>query len=368
MDERKKIIRDLEDKRREALGSVDLMWENLGASLLPHLEQDDNSEYRRLLREISDSEERIHVIEEDLVRLRNLEDTIQKEELESAGQAKELSKHYSQLGENILEEEDCIDAVRPYQDQADTLISKIDSLEERLDQLEERGDGNVFAWIGKSTQSVVLRSFLSRSQGNLQKVYALAGDRYAQATPSDTKGGELRAALESIETLKRASSELSAGLAKLREERRRIVDSFGAEGSPPKRIQTQERIIAHSREQLRLLYLRYGKEAEDGNDEAAGGVEAAGLEGSVEASARVGEIQLLASIRKIRKTIANYEREIEKLKASLEIDEENAAVEKMERTIGDHRKRIEACEEAIKSLARQIEEAKARIEELAKVL
>jgi septal ring factor EnvC (AmiA/AmiB activator) len=76
------------------------------------------------------------------------------------------------------------------------------------------------------------------------------------------------------------------------------------------------------------------------------------------------DIQLLENIRKGRKAIQEYGREIEKLKASLAIDEEKAAIVKIEKAIKDHAEQIRTSEEAIIDLTRQIEEARARIEEL----
>ncbi|MDR1862697.1 MAG: hypothetical protein LBQ67_02130 [Treponema sp.] len=358
MDERKIAVREYEDKKREALNSIEGMLGNLGASILPRLEQGDDSEYRRLSREIDDSEVFITAIEGDIARLKELEEEIQRKEQEHAGQAKDISKLFTSLGESVLAENDCAEAVKSYQDQGEALLVKIKSLEERLDQLEERGDRNVFTWIGKNTQGMVLRTFLGKSRSSLQKIYTLAGEKYSQSPSSGLDAGpEITALLGEIETLKQESEVLSADLLRLKEERRRIGDAFSPDGGPAKKIQTLERRIAHSREELQAVFLRYGCE-----------LEAAGSSGAATPPMDEADTQLLENIRKGREAIRLYDREIEKLKASLAIDEEKAAIAKMEKAIRDHEERIRAGEEAIASLNKQINEAKARIEELTKLL
>jgi chromosome segregation ATPase len=358
MDERKKTIREYEDKRREVLDSIEGMLENLGASLLSRSEEDDNSDYHRLTRDISDSGVYITAIEEDIARLRAVEEDIQRKDQENAARLKDLSKLFTRLGESVLAEGESVDAVKPYQNQAETLYSKIKSLEERLEQIEDRDGGNVFAWIGKNTQGVVLRSFLGKSRNSLQKIFTAAGERYFQtvsgeADDSNGAANGVRRLLEEIKTLKQESAVLDAGLAELKEERRRINSTFSPDGGPLKKIQTLERHIAHSREELRGVFLRYGRKIEA----------AAEVPPLDEADAR-----LLEDIRKNRESIQRYDREIEKLTAAIAIDEEKAAIAKMEKSIKDHEGRIRAAEEAIASLTARIKDAGARIEELTKVL
>jgi chromosome segregation ATPase len=357
MDDRKRTIREYEDKKREALDSIEVMLENLGASLLSLSEQDVNSDYGRLNRDINDSEVYIAAIEEDIARLKAVEEDILRKDQEIAARSKDLSLLYTRLGESVLEEGDCIDAIKPYQGQAETLYSRIKSLEERLDQLEDRSDGNVFTWIGKNTQGVVLRSFLGKSRGNLQKIYAVAGEKYSQFVSAETETvSSTRSLLKEIDSLKKEAAVLSSGLASLKEERRRINDAFIPDGGPTKKIQVLERHIAHAREELQGVFLRYGREIEDADSPSS-------LPPMGET-----ETQLLEDIRKNRQVIREYDREIEKLKASLAIDEEKAAIAKMEKAIKDHEGRIRAGEEAIASLTSQIRAANIRIEELTKVL
>jgi predicted nucleic acid-binding Zn-ribbon protein len=359
MDERKRTIREYEYKRRETLNSIEGMLENLGASLLPHAEQDDGSDYRRLTRDIGDSGAYITAIEGDIARLKIVEEDIQRKDQENAARIKDLANLFTRLGESVLET-DCIDAVKPYQSQAETLYSKIKSLEERLEQLEDRGGGNVFTWIGKNTQGMVLRSFLGKSRNSLQKIFTAAGEKYSQSVSSVAAGGnDARPFLEEIDVLKQESAVLVTDITRLKEERRRINDVFSPDGGPARKIQSLERHIALAREELRGVFLRYGREIEAAGD---GGAEAAvpPMSGA--------DIQLLEDIRRGRESIREYDREIEKLKTSLAIDEEKEAVVKMEKAVRDHEGRIRVSEEAIADLSARIKEANARIENLTGLL
>jgi hypothetical protein len=357
MDDRKKMIKEYEDKKREALASIEAMQEKLGASILSHSEQDDDSDYCRLNRDINDSEAYIAAIEEDIARLKALEEDIQTKDQETTARAKDLSRLFTRLGEYVLED-DCIDMVKPYQAQAETVYSKIKSLEDRLEQIEDRGDGNVFTWIGKNTQGVVLRSFLGRSRNSLQKIFTAAGEKYSQSVSLETGvGGRIKPVLGEIDVINKELAILGVAITRLKEERRHINDAFSSDGGPVKKIQTLERHIAHSREELRDVFLRYGRE-----------VEAASDGGAVVPLMEEAEIQVLEDIRKRRQSIREYNREIEKLEAAIAIDEEKAAIAKMEKTIKDHEARILASEEAITSLTAQIGGAKVRIEDLTKVL
>ncbi|MDR0759134.1 MAG: hypothetical protein LBF74_03375 [Treponema sp.] len=362
MDDRKRRIREHEDKKREALDSIEVMLENLGASLLSQSEQDVNSDYCRLNRDINDSEVYIAAIEEDIARLKAVEEDILRKDQEIIARSKDLALLFARLGERVLEEGDCIDAIKPYQGQAETLYSRIKSLEERMAQLEDRSDSNVFTWIGKNTQGVVLRSFLGKSRSSLQKLYTAAGEKYSQFASAETEtAGSARSLLKEIDTLKKEAAVLSSGLTSLKEERRRINDAFIPDGGPAQKIQVLERRIAHAREELRDVFLRYGREVEAVGAQDAGGPISLPPLGET-------ETRLLEDIGKSRQSVREYDREIEKLKASLAIDEEKAAIAKMEKAIKDHEGRIRAGEEAIASLTAQISAANVRIEELTKVL
>jgi chromosome segregation ATPase len=383
MDERRKTIRELEEKRREDLHAIDLILEDLGKTLLSRLEtrtgvpeaqegkgdlsSGDLAEYHRILKEIADSEEYIQAIEADTCRLKDLEEDILRKEQRNSEETKELSQLYARLGELLLEDPSFSDFTGPFRRQIEALVPKIKSLEDRLEDLEGGNQNNVFTWIGKSAQGMVIRSFLGKNQGNLQRIYTAVGEKFSSAafgTPVLNPGvlsvsGEIEAARKRI-------LELNSALNALRDERRKIGDSFGAEGGPVKRTQSLERHIARSREQLRSLYLRYG-----GRAAAGGGGVGGGASGDTEgefASLLTGEDTLLLDkIGRLRDTVGEYDKSIEKLKASLAIDAERAEIGKMEKSIEAHRQRIAAGNEAISELERHIEESNRRIQELMEV-
>jgi chromosome segregation ATPase len=200
---------------------------------------------------------------------------------------------------------------------------------------------------------VVLRSFLGKNQGNAQRILSAAGEKFALTQDGETiTEGEIPGLLGEIGELRREYSETGAALTAAREERRKIGEAFGAEGGPGKRLQTLERHILQTREALRDVYQRQGRLIEKRT--------AVDGESGLEAEDRL----LLEKIRLLRESIAVCNGQIEKLKASMAIDEELGNIDKLERSIADHRRRISASERSIAELTRQIEGAQGHIEEL----
>jgi hypothetical protein len=357
MDERKKAIRELEDQKDRDLASVDALLAQVGEALLPRMGE-EVPEYKLLQADIGDFEGQIAGTREDIARLKKLEEDIRRKEQEGAEEARVLSRLYTKIGELILEDPEFEDFSASYRSQAETLIPKIKSLEGRLDVLGEQENPNVFAWLGKSAQGMVLRSFLGKSQNSLQRVYLGAGEKYVPgASRESISNVSVLDTLGEIENCRKAQGALSAELALFREERKRIGDNFSADGGPAKKIQALERSISQSREQLRELYLRYGCLAAESPDSA----EFASLISGE-------ETQLLERAGKLKDTVGETGERIEKLKASLAIDEERVRIEKMEKAIAFHRDRIAESENAIRDLSGQIEESNKKTEELAKLL
>jgi chromosome segregation ATPase len=368
MDERKKAIRELEDKGREGSHSVNLMLEDLGESLLvrfsgeeaalsPREDSPCLAEYRRLLKEIADSEALIKTIEADVEHLKEIEEQITQKEQQNSGHTKNLSDSYARLGELVLQEPLFENFSASYRHQLETLLPKIGSLEERLAELEDKEGANLLNLIGKNAQRMVIRSFLGKSRENLRRLYQGAGERFINAGSRDLPAGEIPRLLDDIDDGRKIASDIAADLALLREERRRIGDAFVAEGGPVKRVQGLEKHIGHIREELRKVYLNFGVQAADPSH----GEQFAG-------SFTEGDRLLLEKIEKGRETLTAYEVRIEKLKASLAIDEEKAEIEKMNRTIEEHKQRIAAGEKSIADLESRIETANRHIGELSLLL
>jgi hypothetical protein len=380
MDERTKTIRGLEEKKREAQGSINGILETLGESLLARINSPEDEpgaengqyfsneldEYRRILKDIADSEESIRDIEKDTFRLKELEEDIIRKEKGVSEKTKALSSLYARLGEFLLGAEEFTAFADPYRQQMEPIILKIRSLEDRLNELETGKQANVFAWIGKNAQGMVLRSLLGKSQDGLQRVYIVAGEKFVSINNPEsvsllTNAGA-RDSINEIFSIRDERSVLNEYLTKLRGERRKINDSFGADGTPAKRTLDQERHIIHAREQLRALYQRCGTRVSGtaavdysaGND--APGIESALLSPT--------DTVALDRIGKLREAAAGYEASIEKLKASLAIDMVREEIAKMEKAIAGHKQKIAANEEAIVGLEKHIEESNRYIREL----
>lgn len=368
MDERKKTIRELAEKKREARSASDLILEELGLALLartalPGEDAGDEfpfstytAEHRRILKEIEDTGALIKTIEADTLRLRELEEEASSKEGENSGYIRELSDLYTGLGEILINDPAFASDTGFFRQQIEDLIPRIKSLEGRLEDLSGRSNANVFTWIGKNAQSMVIRSFLGKNQNNLQRIYESAGENFAAAEHEKVSNGDAADLLGKAGALKQKIADLEGDLAALREERRKIADSFSAGGNPAKKIQALKQHIAHTRDELRILAVNFGREAQERQREKD-------FTDLITGS----EEELLAKIRKISSEIKEYEAQIAKLEASLAIDEERAGIEKMIKAIEEQRQRIVAAETAIAGLTKQIEAAEKHIQELVKM-
>ncbi|MDR3170526.1 MAG: hypothetical protein LBU17_02730 [Treponema sp.] len=349
MDERKKNIKTLETQKQEAAESLNLMLENLGEARMNSMETsavaaqtddgDDVTEYQRLHKEIADSERAIKAIEANIARLRELEELISGKEADRSQMTQELAGLYTRLGELVLQDPDYEAFAASYQQRTEGLLPKIAALEDRLGTLDDKRTG-VFSWIGKNAQSMVIRSFLGKSQDNLQRIYGMAGEQFLHSPASESiESRELRSLVQDIQDIQKGISGLEEELSALREERRNIVKAFDAQG---KQTQVLEKHIAQTRIELRILYRKAGKSA---------------------ASASIMEQDdlLLEAVEKQREKIRSLEHEIDQLNAALAIDEETASIEKLNSTIVEHRQRIAASEKAIADLETRIDEANRHI-------
>jgi predicted nucleic acid-binding Zn-ribbon protein len=356
MDERKRTIRDLREKKRETLKLIDGLLENLGEALLDGAPEDEAPEYRRFLREIGEVRGFLDTLEADRARLAALEGEVQGKEREIADAQAALSDLYADLGARVLDDPAYEELSDPYQKQADLLSPKIKSLEDRLSVIEDKGEANVFSWIGKNAQEMVIRSFLGKSQQNLRRIRASVGEKYLrmeQAGP--VVNAALRSLRDEIDRVLAKIAQNGAEMDALREDMRKINESFNPEGSAAKKKQALERRIRQTRDQLAQLCLAHGRLAE--REDFAG----------TWAPPEGPRAAIPGEVREKRALIADYDLQIEKLNASLAIDAQKHEIERMERAIADHRKRISAGEVAILDLKGRIEEANRQIQELMKI-
>jgi len=164
MDDRKKRIGELEHRKREQIVQLDALLVRLGEGVFGRMADAHTSGiaelavYQGFQTDIANSQASIQTAEEQILRSKELDQNIDATEREESDNAKELAVAYSRLGNLLLDENSGQYAAfcAPYRDQNEALIDKVSSLGERLDELEKKEGGNVFTWIGKGAQSLVL--------------------------------------------------------------------------------------------------------------------------------------------------------------------------------------------------------------------
>ena len=367
MDDRKKRIDDLIKNNRESHASLDVLLRNFGESLyirtkdIDH-ESEEITRYNIYHEEIAESNAVIAKIEEKNRRFRELEEAIAAGEKEEKERAKEMVKIYRRLGKALLENSTYDDFTSFFKEQADTLKAKLESLETRISELENKEGGNVFTWIGKSAQSLVLKSFLSKAQESQEQLYHTIGEKYSQRDSLSDKdeAADIRSEIDVLrEVSKAAQNELSV----LRDEKRIISASFGIEGNPQHQIQTVKNRIAQINEALSALYIKFGAQAA-GIDEEILPERKYFIDTIV--TAEDGEI--IGRAARLSQSIIENERAIEKLRASLAIDEERLKVDKYNRSIIDKKDRIIDLQNDIAQLEENVRTSEANIQELEKQL
>ncbi|MCL2244578.1 MAG: hypothetical protein FWC03_08960 [Treponema sp.] len=390
MDDRKKRIDDLDRGKMEAHASLDTLLENFGENLYfrtkdMQAEFDDILQYNTYLSEISESSAAILKVEEKNRRFKELEETIEHKEQEEKERSKEMAGIYRRLGRALLANKDYNDFTSLFREQADATASRLESLEIRIKELENKEGGNVFSWIGKSAQGLVLKSFLSKAQDNQEQLYKDIGERYCSqcqndpasvlnqnpAKPnlapvlSETREAEnVEAIFTEIDWLSRLSRAATDELSVLKDEKRIISAGFGIDGNPQKQVQTLTNHIAQIKNDLRSLYRNFGAQASGILDSEILPERKYFIDTIV--TAEDGEV--IGRAVRLNQSIVDYEKAIGKLKASLAIDEENSKIEKFMKSIEDKKKRITDLQNAILDLEENVHESERSILELKKQL
>ncbi|MDR2922008.1 MAG: hypothetical protein LBU85_01555 [Treponema sp.] len=386
MDDRKKRINELEHRKREQIVQLDALLIRLGEGVFGRMADSRSSGiaelavYQGYQTDIANSQDSIQTAEEQIRRSKELDQSIDAKEREESDNAKELAVAYSRLGKLLLDENSgkYADFCSSYRDQNEALLTKVLSLGERLDELEKKEGGNVFTWIGKGAQSLVLRSFMTKAQDNLEQLRKNAGERYSRerklpedggGSPADggspAENSEIETLCREIEGKRAHSSALSSDIAALREELRQINSSFSAEGGPVKHINTIKNHIANVQNDLKILYRRMGAECAS-----------IGLLADVPAERRQTLDSLLLpqdgevveNTSRIDRTIHDCEEEIKKLEASLAIDDEKAKIEKFRKMILEKRDKIAKAELDITEYEEGIRDSEAFIKKLQNLL
>jgi len=381
MDDRKKRISELEHRKREQIVQLDALLIRLGEGVFGRMADSHASDiaelavYQGYQIDIANSEASIQTAEEQILRSKELDQNIETAEREESDNAKELAITYSRLGKLILDENTgkYADFCAPYRDQNEALLTKVLSLGERLDELEKKEGGNVFTWIGKGAQSLVLRSFMTKAQENLEQLRRNVGECYSRDCKPQEDGGPagntgIEALCAEIEGKRAHSNALSSDIAVLKEERRKINNSFSAEGGPVKHINTIKNHIANVQNDLKTLYRRMGAECasiDPVKDVAQSGTE---RRQTLDSFLLPQDGEVVESASRIDKTIHDCEEEIKKLEASLAIDDEKAKIDKYRKMIQEKREKIAKAELDITEFEEGIGDSEAFIKKLQDLL
>jgi len=374
MDDRKKRIDDLLKNSQESRFSLETLLESFGENLYARAcseasntktkqpDFEDIRQYNNSLQEIAESNAAIVKIEEKNRRFRELEEAIETRELEEKERTKEMSGIYRRLGKALLENSSYDDYTSFFREQADALKSKLESLEARISELDNKEKGNVFSWIGKSAQGLVLKSFLSKAQENQEQLYHSIGERYGDRD-SISKDDEVAIIRGEIEVLQGISKAAQNELAALKDEKLIITASFGIEGNPQKQIQTVKTHIIQVKQTLSELYKTFGAQVSGINEDIT-----PERKYFIDTIVTSEDGEIIGRAVRLSQSITDNEKAIEKLKASLAIDEEKSKIERYKRSIEDKKDRILELENAIGDLEESVQDCEDHIKELEKQL
>ncbi|MCL2802093.1 MAG: hypothetical protein FWD28_10080 [Treponema sp.] len=367
MDDRKKRIDDLLKISRESQTSLDTLLVNFGETLYVRTNEqavdfEDISQYNAFLQDIAQSNVTIGKIEEKNRRFKELEESIDKKENEEKERTKEMSLIYLRLGKALLENNAYDDFTSFFKEQANALSSKLGSLETRIGELDNKEGGNVFSWIGKSAQGLVLKSFLSKAQESQEQLYYAIGERYS-SRDSVCQDDEVAKILGEIDILRGISKTAQDELALLKDEKRIISASFGIEGNPQKQIISVKNHINQVKESLNAMYRKFGAQV-CGIDEDIAPERKYFIDTIVTAE----DSEIIGRAARLNQSLADNEAAVCKLRASLAIDEEKSKIEKYKRSIEDKKDKIADMEKGIKELQESVRDSEAYIQELQKQL
>ena len=362
MDERKNTIKELEEKKRTLSELRSRLFEGLGEALIqrigeeePFLENTGDkpggilTDYRKLQNEISESNEKIKVLEADAQKLKDIEVEISEKESEKFQLSKELEDVNVRLGKALLADPEFEEIAGTYSAQEENFLAKIEEQELKLEELEEK-EGGIFAWLGKNAQMAVSRTLLSKYRTSLKRVYHSAGEKLLLSEQGESLDKDLAAeAYRLCEVL----STLNESLANLKNERRQIGESFGSDGTPARRINGLEKHIAHIKGEFPAVYLRMGSLASEDDGRKA-----------LSSFLNEEDQDILDKAEHHRVQIIESESQIKKIKVEISIDKEKAEVEKIRKSILNQKQKITSAESQILDYENQIVECNERIEEL----
>ena len=369
MDDRKKRIEELERTKQESRSSLDALLESFGENLYTRakdmqVDSEDFIQYSAYLKDIAESNTAIGKIEEKNRRFRELVDSIETKELEEKERVKGMSVIFRKMGKVLLGDASYNDFTFVFREQADNLEAKLESLEKRVAELENKEGGNVFTWIGKGAQGLVLRSFLTKAQESQEQLFMNIGERFSQEMRPIGENTDLAALSGELEGLRKISHTASDEILLLRNEKQMISAGYDLDGNPQKQIQAVRNHINQVRDDLRCLYRNFGAQATGIMDQEILPDRKYFIDTIV--TAEDGEI--IGRAVRINQSISDHDTAISKLRASLAVDEEKIKIDKFQKSIRDKKNTIYELEKEIIELESSVVDAQANIEELQKFL
>jgi len=366
MDERKTVIKELEEKKKTLAEDRNRLLQGLGETLLQRIGDAEPfsdtqvgspgavlAEYRRMQKEIADSTAAIRSLELDILRLKELEERITAIEGEQSLLKGELAAVHTRIGMAALKAPDLNNIIALLKSQEGDLLSRIGEHEKALEELEEQG-GGIFSWLGKNARTAVEKALLSKNRSDLEKLYLRAGSEFlSTAMEEELSGEDFAQDAEKVVGLKGRMSSLAEELLSLKEERRKIGGGLGTESYPSSRIKSFEKRIAQITKEFPAVYLRLGMLAA-----ASGGKE------TFASIMNDDDPAVLEKAEAISSQIAEEELSIRKINAAIRIDEEKAEIERLKRAIVAQQQKIANAEDAITGLEGQISETEQHIVEL----
>jgi TolA-binding protein len=365
MDDRKTVIKELEEKKKTLAEERDRLLQGLGETLIQRIGDTDPfsdsqtgspgavlAEYRRMKKEIAESNDSIKSLEQDILRLEELEKVISAIESEQSLLKEELVQAHTSIGMATLKAQDLNEITALLKAQEEALLFKIEEHEKALEELEEQG-GGILGWLGKNARTAVEKALLSKNRADLEKLYLRAGIEYLSTAMAEIADEEAAKEAEKAKALKERISSLAEEMPSLKEERRKLGGGFGIESSPSSRIKGLEKRIVQITKEFPGVYFRMGLLAA-----SSGGKETF-------ASFMNGDDQaVLEKAEALSSQIAEEELSIRKVNAAIRIDEEKAEIERLKKAITAQQQKISAAEDAITDIEEQINDIEQHINEL----
>jgi chromosome segregation ATPase len=367
MDDRKKRIEDLLRNNQETRASLNTLLQNFGENLYSRAKNmqadfEDIIQYSIYLQEISESNTAIGRIEEKNRRFLELGESIEKKEQEEKERSKEMAVCYRQLGKALLENSDYEDFTSLFREQADALKAKLLSLESRINDIDSKEGSNVFSWIGKSAQGLVLKSFLTKAQESQEQLYQTVGEKFDNRSPvSNDDVAEIRREIDRLNGISRSALD---EISMLKDEKRVIMAGFDIDGNPQKQIQNVKNRISRIRDELTGLFRNFGAQA-------SGIMDAELLPERkyfIDTIVTAEDGETIGRAVRLDQAVTENEKAIGKLRASLSIDEENEKIQKYKKNIEEKKEKIADLEKNIADMEDSVRSCEIYILELQKQL